>query len=378
MRKIFILFIAVILYVSGNEVLFAQTAKDIFYAGSSSSRGSKGIYVFEFDRKEGKLKELQTVTEGTSPGFLAISPDKKYLYSIYGKGTRTDGNGSVMSFKIDPSTGFLTKLNEQSSEGRGPAHISIDPKGRFAYVSNYGDGTIAVLPINKDGTLAKASDFIQHKGSSIVKGRQEGPHVHSAIPSDNGKYIYVSDLGIDKIMIYEVQNDGKLRPAIIPFAQNTPGSGPRHFTIHPNENFAYSAEELSSTIASFRVDKKTGALSSLERVNMLPEGFTESNTAADIHFSKDGKFLYASNRGHESLVIFRIDPKNGKMSLVGHENTGGKHPRNFMIDKRGEFAFTTNQNSDNIVVYNRDIETGKLTPNGEQAIVPGVSCLLQL
>ncbi len=360
------------------NVFGQMSSRDIIYAGTSSTRGSKGIYVFEFDRKEAKLKELQTVTEGSGPGFLALSPDKKTLYSIYSKGTLLDGNGSVMSFKIDPKTGFLTKLNEQSAGGKGPAHVSVDPKGRFVFVSNYGDGTLSVFPINKDGSLAKASDFIKHTGGSIVVGRQESPHIHSAIPSLNGKFIYVSDLGTDKIMIYKVDNMGKLSPGDVPFSTSTPGSGPRHFAIHPNGNFAYSAEEISSTVASFRIEKKTGALSALERVNMPPESFKERNSAADIHFSPDGKYLYASNRGHESLVIFKVEPENGKLSLVGHEGTGGKHPRNFMIDNKGEYALTANQNTDNIVIFRRDKQSGKLKPTGDQVTVPAVICLIQL
>ena len=377
MKQIISFWVIAFLFFTGSADIYAQ-AKEIIYAGTSSTRGSKGIYVFEFDRSQGKLKELQTVKEGTSPGFLSVSPDRKYLYAIYGQGSRSDGNGSVMSFKIDRATGFLTKINEQSTGGKGPAHISIDPKGRFAYVSNYGDGTLSVLPINKNGSLGSASDFIKHTGSSIVTGRQQGSHVHSIIPSPDGKFIYVSDLGIDKVMIYRVQSNGKLAPASVPFTQNVAGSGPRHFTIHPNNNFAYSLEELSSTVASFRINRRNGALSSQERIPMLPPDFKGQNSAADIHFSPDGKFLYASNRGHESLVIYKVDAKTGKLSLVGHENTGGKHPRNFMIDKMGEFVFTANQNTDNVVVFTRDKETGKLTPNGENVMVPAVSCLVQL
>ena len=374
MKRIFCLAICIFFIMN---VIPAQT-RDIIYAGTSSTRGSKGIYVFEFDRVQGKLKELQAVTEGTSPGFMALSPDRQMLYSIYGKGTLADGNGSVMAFKIDKITGLLTKVNEQSAGGKGPAHISVDPKGRFAYVSNYGDGTLSVLPINKDGSLASASDFIKHSGSSIVVGRQEGPHIHSAIPSADGRFIYVSDLGIDKIMIYKVDEKGKLSPADVPFSISTPGSGPRHFTIHPNGKFAYSAEEISSTVASFHVNKKNGALTPLERLNMPPKGFSERNSAADIHFSPDANFLYASNRGHESLVIYKVDSRSGKLTLVGHEGTGGKHPRNFMIDKKGEFALTANQNTDNIVIFKRDKLTGKLSPTGDQVTVPAVICLIQL
>jgi 6-phosphogluconolactonase len=365
--------------VIGSGNILAQTGgKEIIYAGTSSTRGSKGLYVFQFDRSLGKLTEVQTLNEGSGPGFLTLSPDKKHLYAVYGKGTIKDDNGAVMSFTVDPATGFLTKLNEQSANGRGPAHVSIDPKQRFAYVSNYGDGTLSVYPINKDGSLGKASDFIKHTGSSIVVGRQEGPHVHSTIPSSDGKFIYVSDLGIDKIMIYEISAAGKLSPASVPFVNATPGSGPRHFAIHPNGNFAYSAQEISSTIESYKVNKSTGSLTAIERLHMIPDDFTARNSAADIHFSPDGKFLYASNRGHESLVIYKVDAKNGKLSLVGHEGTGGKHPRNFMIDKKGEFVLTANQNTDNVVIFNRDKVSGKLTPNGEQMTVPAVQCLIML
>lgn len=368
-----------ILILIGSESLLAQKGnKEIIYAGTSSTRGSKGIYVFQYDRDLGKMTELQTLNEGTSPNFLTLSPDKKHLYAVFSKGTIKDDNGSVMSFTINPSTGFLTKLNEQSANGRGPAHVSIDPRQRFAYVSNYGDGTLSVYPINKDGSLEQASDVKKHTGSSIVQGRQEGPHVHSIIPSKDGRFIYVSDLGIDKIMIYQVTATGKLLPASVPFLDATPGSGPRHFTIHPNGNFAYSAQEISSTIESYKVNKSTGSLTAIERLRMIPDDFTARNSAADIHFSPDGKFLYASNRGHESLVIYKVDPQNGKLSLVGHEGTGGKHPRNFMIDKKGEFALTANQNTDNIVIFWRDKVTGKLTPTGEQITVPAVQCVIML
>lgn len=356
------------------ESLYAQqsSGKEIIYIGTFSNRGSKGIYVYEFDRSSQKFKELQTVTEGKSPNFLVLHPNNRVLYSIYSEGTlsNNEGKGSVMSYRVDPVTGLLTKLNEQSSEGRGPAHISIDPKGKFAYVSNYGGGSFVVYPINEDGSLGKASDVVQHEGSSAHPTRQQRPHVHSAIPSNDGKYVYVSDLGIDKIMIYEVSDEGKLRAAKSPYASNVPTSGPRHFAIHPNGKFGFSAEELSSTIASFEINSQTGELTALERVTMLPSGFQGENSAADIHVSPDGKYLYASNRGHESIVIFSIDQKTGKLKLVGHESTQGKHPRNFYIDPSGEFVFVANMNTDNVVLYQRDSVSGKLTPVGDQISIP--------
>lgn len=379
MKKLISFGFVMTLLIGDSPELFAQQGKKgIIYAGSSSTRGSKGIYVLEFDQQKGTLKELQTVTEGSSPGFLAFSPKKDFLYSIYGKGTLNDGNGAVMSFSIDPVSGILKKGNEQSVEGKGPAHISIDPKGRFAYTANYGDASVTVFPINSDGTLAKASDYVKYTGSSTNPQRQKEPHPHSSIPSSDGKFLYVSDLGTDKIMIHEVMSDGKLKPAAVPFVQVAAGSGPRHFKIHENGNFAYSVDELSNTIVAFKVNKKTGALTILERLSMLPEGYSEVTYASDVHFSPDNKFIYATNRGHESVVIYEVNAKTGKLKMLGHEPTGGKHPRNFMISKNGEYVLVGNTNTDNVVVFNRDSKTGLLKPNGVQHTIPAVSCLLEL
>ncbi len=379
MKRLILFGFVLTLLITNSPELFAQPGtKGIIYAGSSSVRGSKGIYVLEFDQQKGTLKELQTVTEGSSPGFLAFSPNKDFLYSIYGKGTLDDGNGAVMSFKIDAFTGFLKKVNEQSVGGKGPAHISIDPKGRFAYTANYGDASVTVFPINSDGTLAKASDYVKHTGSSTNPQRQMEPHPHSSIPSADGKFLYVSDLGTDRIVIYEVLSGGKLKPAAVPYVQVPAGSGPRHFKIHQNGNFAYSVDELSNTIVGFKVNKKTGALTIIERLSMLPEGYAEVTYASDVHFSPDGKFIYATNRGHESVVIYEVNAKNGKLNMIGHESTGGKHPRNFMISKNGEYVLVGNTNTDNVVIFNRDNKTGLLKPNGVQHTIPAVSCLIEL
>ena len=351
---------------------FGQKSRftDILYTGTYSTRGSKGIYVLQFDRKQGKLTELQTVSGGSNPSFVAVNPNRKFVYSI-----NENRNGEVTSFQINPFNGFLTKINEQPSIG-GPAHVSVDPKGRFVYVSNYGGGTLSIYPLKKDGSLGVASGIIRHDGSGPNAQRQKEPHTHSAVPSLNGKFVYVSDLGIDKIMIYQVK-DGTLTPAESPYFKSTPGSGPRHFALHPSGKFAFSAEELTSTITSLRVDKSTGALTQMERVSMLPEGFTATSSAADIHVSPDGKFVYASNRGHDSLVIYAIDPATGKLTFVGHESTGGKVPRGFMMDSKGEYILAGNQNTDNIVVFKRDRSTGKLTRMGEQK-VPAPVCIQQL
>lgn len=356
---------------SGYSELYGQ--KEILYAGTFSEQG---LFVLEFDREAGTVTEIQRIDDFESPGFQALHPDGEFLYSVSGHSIGDD-NGSVAAYKIDPETGMLTFLNIQSAEGRGPCHISIDPHGRFAYVSNYGSGNLSVYPILDDGSLGEAVDVVNHEGSSVHE-RQGGPHMHSIIPSSDGKFIYASDLGIDKVKIYEVEGEtGQLVPAEKPYVENEPGSGPRHFAIHPEGRFAYSVEELSSTVAVFSVDPSTGALEQIQRIEMLPGEFEGSNTAADIHISPDGKSLYASNRGHDSLAIYTIEESSGELKFVGHEPTLGGHPRNFAIDKKGEYVFTANRDNDNIVFFKRDSDTGELTYSGLQASVPRVVCVTQ-
>ncbi len=357
----------------------AQHVKEIIYVGTYSGRGSRGLYVFAFDRATGQMTGIQTVSDRKGPNFQALHPDGTYLYSVSGAAysDETD-HGTVTAYRIDPETGLLTQINEQSTQGRGPAHVSVDPRGRFVYVSNFSSGNLSVFAINEDGSLTEAVDVVRHEGSSINERRQSGPHVHSIVPSPDGRYIYVSDMGIDKIMIYAVdQNTGELTPAEMPYVESIPGSGPRHFTIHPNDKFAYSLEQISSTVAVYRVNQSTGALTRIQRMSTLPDAFEGANQAADIHISPDGEFLYASNRGHNSLVIYKIDRATGKLSLIDHEPTRGRHPRNFMVDEKGEFVLVANMYDDEVVIFRRDQETGKLNYTGEQVHVPMAVCVTQ-
>ncbi|TLU99455.1 lactonase family protein [Dyadobacter luticola] len=347
---------------------FAQkSSKEILYVGTYTQKG-EGIYVYELDRKDFSIKELQVLTSKTSPSFLEFHPNKKYLYAA------NEGNNTVSSFSIDQSTGKMTSVNAKSSLGKGPCHVAVDPKGRFLYVSNYGSGQLGVYLLNADGTIGAAADSIQDKGAAGQK-----PHMHSVIPSADGKFIYASDLGIDKILIYAVdQKTGKLTPGSVPYAEVKAGDGPRHFAIHPNGNFGYSACELGSVVNSFKIVKNSGALVPMERVTMLPGDFTGKSYAADIHFSPDGKFLYASNRGHESLAIYAVDAQTGKLTVAGHADTHGKHPRNFLIDQKGDFSIVTNRDNDNVVFFTRDAKTGQLTYTGKEISVPTPVCVKQL
>ncbi|WP_372635691.1 beta-propeller fold lactonase family protein [Fodinibius sp.] len=364
-----------------QQLIQERASEEVIYVGTFAGRGGEGLYVYEFDRETGALDQLQTVSDREAPDFQALHPEGTYLYSVSDEAFAEDSDhGTISAYRIDRETGMLSLINEQSVEGQGPAHVSVDPKGRFAYVSNYSGGNLSVFAIDpEDGSLGQAVDVVQHEGNSVNKERQNAPHVHSAIPSADGRFIYVSDLGTDRIMIYEVdQNSGELNPAEVPYAESTPGSGPRHFTFHPDSNYAYSAEELSSTVAVFQTDPSTGALTEIQRISMLPETYEEpGNSAADIHISPDGRFLYASNRGHDSLVLYEIDQNSGKLSLVGHEPTRGGHPRNFMIDREGTYVLVANMDDDNIVVFERNKATGELSYTGQQIEVPMPVCLTQ-
>ncbi len=352
----------------------AQSGKEIMYVGTYSLRGSEGIYVFEFDRKAGSMQPLQSVSNAKSPSFLALHPSGKFLYSV---NEGADKRGGVSAYSVDPSTGKLQYINGQSSLGGGPCHISVDQTGKTAFVSNYGGGSLAVLPILANGSLGAATDSVKNTGSGANAQRQDKPHVHSATVAPDNRFVYVADLGTDKLHIYQTDvKDSKVKPASTPYATVKPGSGPRHFTFHPNGKYAYLVEELTSTVAAFSRNAQTGALTLLQDgVQTLPANFTENNTSADIHVDPSGKFLYQSNRGYNGLAIFAIG-NDGKLTKVGDQPTEGKTPRNFLIDPKGEFVFVAHQDSDNITIFKRDQKTGKLTYTGQSVKVPAPVCVI--
>ncbi|GAB3640504.1 lactonase family protein [Spirosoma arcticum] len=361
-----------------SMVADAQSVKDIMYVGTYSLRGSKGIYVFEFDRKAGIMKPLQSVSNAKSPSFLAIHPSGNYLYSVNEAAQAGPNNaGAVSAYDVDRATGKLNFLNDQSSLGQGPCHISIDQTGKTAFVSNYGGGSLAVLPIKTDGTLGAATDSVQHTGTGPNTKRQEKAHIHSATLSADNRFLYVADLGTDKLHLYEADvNSSTIKPAQMPFVTVKPGSGPRHFAFHPNGKFAYLVEELTSSVAVFSRDAKTGALTLLsDNVKTLPADFSVQNTSADIHIDPSGRFLYQSNRGRDALALFSIG-NDGRLTSLGDEPTMGKTPRNFLIDPKGDFVFVANQDSDNITIFRRDQKTGKLTYTGQSVSVPAPVCVI--
>ena len=355
---------------------------EYIYAGTFEGEGSEGLYVFEFNREDYSLRHIQTVTDRVGPNFQAIHPNKQVLYSVGDDPfIEAEPYGTLSAYQINQEVGTLELINEQSVQGRGTAHVSVDPMGEFVYVSNYTGGNVVMFRILEDSGVGEAIDSQEHEGSSINENRQNGPHVHQAVPSADGRFLYVSDLGIDKIMIYEIEREeGKLVPAATPWFESEPGSGPRHLALHPNGEFAYSNEELSVTVSALSVDEDTGALSQIQRLSMLPEDVERDDTmsGADIHVSQDGRYLYASVRGENLLSVYEIDQASGELALVEHVSTEGDHPRNFMVDEKGEFVIVANRDSDHLVVFDRNTKTGKLHFTGTEAEVPIAVCVTQL
>lgn len=354
-----------------------QEKKEILYAGTYTVRGSEGIYVYQFDRNNGDLTFIQSVKTIESPTFLAIHPSGKFIYSVNrGPAPGSDKIGSVSAYAIDSSTGKLRLLNHQSSYGAGPCHIATDKTGKLALISNYLGGNLIVLPIEEDGSLGRCVDSVSFSGSGLNKERQDKPHIHSATVSEDNRFLHVADLGTDRVYSFAIDlNKKKLLPAVKPYITVAAGSGPRHFTFTPDSRYAYLAEELTSTVAAFSYNKETGALDLIEdQIISLPIDFKDGNTSADIHTDASGKYLFMSNRGHQSIAIYTIE-KDGKLTFKGMENTKGKTPRNFLVDDKNEFLFAANQDTDNIVIFRLDTETGKLVDTGVQVKVPSPVCL---
>ncbi|MDW7691738.1 lactonase family protein [Flammeovirgaceae bacterium SG7u.111] len=354
--------------------------KTLLYVGTYSVRGSEGIYVYNFDDETGAFSLLQTVGGVVSPSFIELHPNGKFLYSVNRGGVIPNKKwGSISAFTINPSSGELYALNKQTSNGEGPCHVAVDPDGDYVYVGNYVSGNLVMYPIKDDGSIRVSSDMVQHEGSGANEKRQEGPHVHSVNPSPDGKFIYVPDLGINKIKTYAPNKvDGKLGEAKSE-AVAASGAGPRHFTIHPSGKFAYSAEELTSTVGVFAVDEEKGKLTSIqENVSSLPADFKGESYSADIHVHPNGKFLYVSNRGHNSVAIFKIAEETGKLELLKTESVLGNWPRNFMVTPNGKFLLCANERSDNIVIYTINQETGMLSPLDKQIKMPSPVCLKML
>lgn len=355
---------------------FAWSHQDrMIYIGTYTSGKSEGIYVYHFDPAGGALTRVSSI-KSTNPSFLAIDRSKRYLYAVNEVGEYLGKpSGGVSAYEIERPSLNLRLLNEQATQGADPCHLSVDSKRTALLVANYTGGNVSVLPIRPDGTLGMVMDVKQHEGSG-PKEQQKGPHAHCIMLDRNERYAFASDLGIDKVMIYRFDRvTGKLTPAKQPFAELKAGAGPRHLTFHPNGKYLYVINELDSSMTVFGYDERNGTLTHIDTVSTLPGDFSGTSYCADVHVSQSGKFLYGSNRGHNSIVVFEIDPRTGKLKLVQHISTEGDWPRNFAIDPSGAFLLVANQRSDNVVTFSIDPGTGQLKPTGHNEVIPSPVCL---
>ena len=355
----------------------ANTAgEQTLYVGTYTNSGkSEGIYIYRVNMATGELKHFKTVKGVVDPSYLAIDRKRRFLFAV-NEVSQFEGqpSGAVSSFSIDRKTGDLTYLDQKPSKGGSPCYVTQDRTGRFVLLANYESGNASVLPIKGDGSLGSAGSVVQHSGSSINRDRQLGPHAHCILMDKSNRYAFVVDLGIDKIVIYRFnEKDGSLTNHGT--VATKPGAGPRHLTFHRNNRFAYVINELDSTMNTYAYDAKRGMLRLQQTISTLPQTFSGASFCADVHVSPNGKFLYGSNRGHNSIVVFAIDQKSGQLTLVEHVSTGGDWPRNFVIDPTGTYLLAANQRSDSVVTFRIDTSTGKLTPTGQVAPIPSPVCL---
>ncbi len=346
------------------------------YTGGNGPDRSRGIYLLDLDTRSGELTPPRLAAESTDPSFLAIHPNGEFLYAANESGAILGRNdGGVSAFAIDPTTGKLTPLNQQLSAGSGPCYLVVDRQGKYVLVANYGSGSFACLPIDRDGKLRPSESHVQHQGHSTIPARQAGPHAHSVNLDPANRFAFVADLGLDGVYGYAFNSEEGLlqRPPIVTPVK--PGSGPRHFAFHPGGRFAYVINEIASTINAFAYDADSGVLSSMQVVSTLPEGFHGQSWTADIHVHPSGRFLYGSNRGHDSIAIFAIDPTSGHLTPIGHESTRGKTPRNFAIDPTGTWLLAENQDSDSIVEFRIDPAKGTLAATGRTVKVARPVCI---
>ncbi|MBU0714520.1 MAG: lactonase family protein [Verrucomicrobia bacterium] len=341
----------------------------VYFGTYTSSGKSKGIYTCRLDTSTGILSTPELATETVNPSFLAIHPDRRHLYAVGESGVFGGGKtGAVSAFAIDQVTGKLTLLNCQSTGGLGPCHVNVDLTGKCVLAANYTSGSCASLPVRDDGSLGEIGSFIQHEGSSINPSRQTGPHAHSINLSPDNRFAFVADLGLDKLMIYKLD---PARAALIPnnppFAKVPPGSGPRHMAFHPDGRFAYVINEMLCTVTAFSYEAGQGALKKIQTFSTLPKGVSvqPGYSTAEVLVHPRGKFLYGSNRGHDTIAVFAIDQSNGTLRLIQNESTQGKMPRSFGIDPTGAWLLAANQDTGNVVVFSVNPKTGKLKPTGQ-------------
>jgi len=376
-QKLFFGLMAILL----SSQLFTSCKKSdekyLVFVGTYTNSGSEGIYSFNFYPTTGELSPVGLAAKSDNPSFITIDQQGKFLYSVneLDKSNNEPG-GAVSAFSVNRKSGKLDFIHQVSSLGTWPCHLSLDKTGRFLMVANYGSGNYAVFPIGQDGKPGKHSAFVQNEGSGANPERQTGPHAHFIQVTNDNKFVLAADLGTDKIMIHQFdETNGTLGAADPGFVQSEPGAGPRHFVFSPSGNLLYVLNELTSTISVFDFKPNTGAFISKQTISMLPDHFTGNNSGAEILVDAKGRFLYASNRGDNSIVQFSIDPGNGSLTPVAWVPCGGKTPRNFEIDPTDKWLFVANQDSDNIIIFRIDQESGKLVQMSDSLKINAPVCI---
>lgn len=384
---ILVLTVCLIPVMAGKE-LFAQRERiggDSFVYVSTftdTPAKGKGIYLYQYEAGTGHLTELGVAAEVPNPSFLTTDPRNRVLYAVTERGSDPNVKGArsdqtVSSYSINSKTGALTFLNKVSSAGGMPCHLVVDQTGKMLFVADYGSGRVVSYALNADGSIGAQTGVGQDSGSSINPRRQEGPHVHSTVLSPDNRFLFTPDLGLDQIRIYKVDPAKRsFVPNDPPFVSVTPGLGPRHFAFGRGANFAYAICEMGSSVVVFSYDREKGSLHPIQTISTLPSDFTGQSAAAEIEVDKTGRFLYASNRGSDSIAVFSIDGQKGTLTRLQVASTMGKSPRNFKIDPAGERIIAANQNSNLLTILKIDPHTGELTPESETANVPAPVCVI--
>ena len=360
-----------------------RTDSTLVYVGTYTGPKSRGIYLFRLQPDRSAVSQnivlapLGLAAATPNPSFLEIDGKRRLVFAV-NEVSEFEGmaTGGVSVFAIDRSRGALTLINQRPSMGTGPCHLVLDRSGAHLLVANYGSGSVAVLPVAANGTLGAASDVVQHSGSSVNRERQQGPHAHCVTIDRANRFVFVCDLGLDRIVVYRFDAArGTLTPHDPPFAPARPGAGPRHMVFRPDGRFAYVVNELNSTVTSFRYDADAGELHDIQTVSTLPEHFDGANSGAEIDVHPSGRWLYASNRGHNSVVLFGIDAQTGTLTYIEEQGTAGFTPRHFGLDPSATHLAVGNQNSSTILVARVDAANGRLTPSGVLAYAPSPVCM---
>lgn len=349
--------------------------KQLVFVGTYTGGASEGIYSFRFDPQTGKSTDLKLAAEIKNPSFLAIHPDGKHLYSV----SEVDGEGGISAFEINAADGTLKHLNATSTQGGSPCHLVVDQTGRFVLAANYGGGSVCVVPIREDFTVGPTVSFVQHEGKSITPERQAGPHAHSVNLDAANRFAFVADLGLDQVLIYRFdEKTGALTPGEQPFIAIEPGSGPRHFAFHPSGKYAYVINEILMTVTAMKYDAAHGKLTEIETVPTISEAVRPEFSTAEVVAHPSGKYLYGSNRVHDTIAVFTIDEATGKLKRIANEPTRGKTPRNFALDLSGGYLFAENQASDTVVVFRINPDDGTLHATGDVLEVGSPCCIRSL